>query len=400
MSNFNVKYLLLLFVTFYGLDAFSQSVSISPASFSKACGVAVTSKTFTATPSNFTGTVYYSWSAGTNGYWKYNGTPVTAPVSTGTSASITLTADACASSPSNVTVTAANGTKTATATASVTQPAFLLNGPSAICDGSSATYSIGNLSCSSTTYSWSVSPTGYTTPTSGTGSTFTISKSGSTNGPVTVKAILTNACSSSPVTLTKSVAAGVDVQPLTGTYSTSCCTNPLYTVNQNIPVGNVYVQYQWPGISNPVATLAPGSPSGTGFYAFSGGFSFNIASQQQIGVYITGTNACGQQMATRSFLQSGSFRIVASPNPARDYINVKITPQPVTNKTPVPAAGGETIISLYNSRTGFLVQQWKFSETTITDYNLKLFSTKAGMYDLRVERNGQSVAAKIMVGEK
>jgi V8-like Glu-specific endopeptidase len=180
--------------------------------------------------------------------------------------------------------------------------------------------------------------------------------------------------------------------PLAGTYSTNAATKTLQTVNF-VPTGNIYVQYQWPGATNIVATLAPGSPSGSGFSAFPGRFSFNIFNGQTITVNLTGNGACGPVSATRTFIQSSysSFAIKASPNPASGTVNVSISRIEVADSSGASslqsAVSNTTEFSLYDATTNVLVKKWKYKENVVSsDYNLNIAGIKSGYYVLKMER--------------
>ena len=107
---------------------------------------------------------------------------------------------------------------------------------------------------------------------------------------------------------------------------------------------------------------------------------------------------CGVQVtATRAYIQSsGGFKIAASPNPARGNIILKLTNMASKSDN---ISTGMTKISLYNSRSGALVQQWTFPEVKLTDYNLRLNGVQAGTYDIRVERNREPASTKIIIDQ-
>ncbi|HET7117496.1 MAG TPA: T9SS type A sorting domain-containing protein [Hanamia sp.] len=171
-----------------------------------------------------------------------------------------------------------------------------------------------------------------------------------------------------------------------------------------MPVGNIYAQYQWPGVSNITATLTSGSPPGTGFYSFPGHFSFNIASGQQVSVYLNGTSACGSVDATCTFIQSSYYYLVVSPNPASNNINVAITEVADTTgkmaeeqKLISSNTSGITQMYLYDFNTGILVKQWNFKEMKSANYNLNIAGVKSGVYLLKMERNNKATSTKIIV---
>ncbi len=274
-----------------------------------------------------------------------------------------------------------------------------ISGDNSFCTTSNP-YSISNLPANSSV-TWSVSPSGLANLSCTNCNQTTLTRI--SDGTVTLTATITNGCGST-VVISKYVAVGGNIPALTGTYSTATNTLTMQTVNF-VPSGNIYAQYQWPGITNISAALAPGSPSGTGFYSFSNGFSFNISSGQNISVNITGTNSCGRQTtATRTFIQSGGYSIVASPNPATSDINVSIKQVADTsassknsNALTYSNTSNITKMYLYDFNTGLLVKQWSFQETKSNNYNLNIADIKAGAYVLKMERNNKSTSTKIIV---
>ncbi len=263
-----------------------------------------------------------------------------------------------------------------------------------------STYSLTNIPANSTV-SWSASPSGLVNLSCTNCNQTTLTRV--SDGTVTLVATIANACGTTSLVLNKSIAVGGNIAALAGTYSTSTNTFPLQTVNF-VPSGNIYAQYQWPGITNISAALAAGSPPGTGFYSFPNGFSFNISSGQTISVNITGTNACGRPVtATRTFIQSSGFLIAVSPNPATSNLNVSITQVEDTSRTvsskPLTTSNtsGVTKMYLYNFYTGVLVKQWTFNEIKSINYNLNIGGVKPGVYALKMERDNKSTSTKIIV---
>lgn len=379
------------------------SFSISPASVPITCG-SITPVTFTVNNGGgTTGITNYTWNLGAtpNGWKLPNGTAAPATYSTGTTNTLTLT-PICGSVQKNVSATVtANGNtyNTNTSTVSITQPALSINGNSTICSGSS-NYLINGLPCNASV-AWSITPATGIANLSCSSCT-TTSLSYVSNGTVTLTAIVSNLCGGANVTMSRDISIG-SPNSLTGTYSTVTSTKTLQTVNF-VPSGNIYAQYQWPGISNIVAVLTSGSPSGTGFYSFTNGFSFNISSGQSVSVYLTGNGSCGQVNATRSFIQSSSYSLVASPNPATNNINVAITEVQDTasstanSKVSITSnTRGITKMFLYDFNTGVLVKQWTFKEMESINYNLNIVGVKTGVYVLKMERNNKITSTKIIV---
>lgn len=262
--------------------------------------------------------------------------------------------------------------------------------------------------CNSATYFFRNIPTGATINwVSGDNSIATVNNQGvvtrvgNANGTVRITATITLPCGINVVEF-KDIYVG-SPNSLTGTYSTATNTLPMQTVNF-VPSGNIYAQYTWPSVSNPVATLAPGSPSGTGFYSYPNMFSFNISSGQNITVNLSGNGTCGQVTATSTFIQSSFYSIVASPNPATSNINVSITEVEDTSASAanskaltVSNSSGITKMYLYDFYTGALVKQWTFKEMKSNNYDLSIIGVKKGTYVLKMERDNKTTSTKIIV---
>lgn len=229
-----------------------------------------------------------------------------------------------------------------------------------------------------------------------------VTRAAGADGTVRITGTITLPCGNN-VTEFRDIFVG-SPNTLTGTYSTATKTVPMQTVN-SVPIGNIYAQYQWSGVSNPVASLNSGSPAGTGFYSNPNMFSFNISSGQNIGVYLTGTGACGQVNATRAFVQSSysSFSITASPNPAKGRINVTIAKVANTSTSQVQTKALKnntmsiTKMSLYNYNTNALVKQWTYQETKSENYSLDIMGIKSGYYVLKMERDNKTTTTKILI---
>jgi hypothetical protein len=269
----------------------------------------------------------------------------------------------------------------------------------ALCSGTRV-FSVQNVS--GATYSWTYS-SGLLAVSATNQASFTVQRNGTGSGTQWVEVSITTPCSGTSVTSRLEFNV---VSQLTGTYSTSTATKPLNTVNF-VKAGNIFAQYQWPGVTNLSAVLAPGSPSGTGFYSTSSTFSFNLAVNQNISVYILGTGPCGDQLqATRTFVYSSSpFRLVASPNPAKENISLEISALPGTLETPTAEPSknlsgnstGITKVFLYDLYTNLLVRQWTYREAKSGNYNLNIAGMKSGVYMLKVERDNKQSTTKVIV---
>jgi Secretion system C-terminal sorting domain len=303
----------------------------------------------------------------------------------------------CTSTNTTVSASSAGCVKTKTITACT---AGSITGPNTLC--TTANYTLSNPVGSSII--WSTNPAGIADINCVNCNPVTLTKV--ENGQITLTASITS-CSGSPVTASKIITVGNTYAPLTGTYSTNGGgTKPLYTVN-SVPVGNVYTQFQWSGVTNISSALAVGAPSGTGFYSYGNMFSFNIATSQAVTVNITGTSTCGQVIATRTFVQSNySYAVSVSPNPANATINVAITK--VFNPSSGTASSLQqlelsksntdiTKMYLYDFYTNNMVKQWTYNEKESTSYNLNIAGVKSGVYLLKMERDSKTTVTKIII---
>lgn len=278
-----------------------------------------------------------------------------------------------------------------------------INGSTAnLCSGT-RTFTVKSIS--GAVYSWANS-SGLVAVGANNQASYSVQWNGSASGAQWVDATITIPCSGASVTNRVNFSVGGTISPLTGTYSTSSSTKVLNTVNF-VPAGNIFVQFQWPGATNIVATLAPGSPSGTGFFATSTNCSFNIAVNQNVSVNFTATGTCGDQIfATRTFVYSSSpFRLVASPNPAKDDINLAVSTltngASITNPEEAENLNsntkGMTKMYLYDVYTNQPVRQWTYRETKASNYRLNITGVRTGVYLLKMERDNKTASTKVIV---
>ncbi len=249
-------------------------------------------------------------------------------------------------------------------------------------------------------FNWSF-PNGLLTIQSGQGTPDVLVKAiGS--GTETATVVITNSCGQQ-ATYTLNVTVG-SPNSLTGTYSTSTNTYPIQTVNF-VSSGYITGQFQWPQVSNITVTAGSGS-TGTGFYSVGNSFSFTLASGQSMYLNFNGTGLCGPVSASRSFIQSGGYAIVASPNPATSDVNMNITDVADTtsaensvknNVATSSNTAGITKIYLYDITSGSLIKQWTYQEMKNNNYKLNVSGVKSGTYLLKMERNNKSAATKIII---
>lgn len=209
---------------------------MSPTSLSIACGTTKTQTFTVSNPYNVTGVTSYTWNIGTapNG-WLYNGSAAPASFSTTTN-SISLTS-VCGVIPKNISVNVMKGTtvyKTYTCTVSNTQQAYTITGNDPLCT-STGQYSVSPALCGAT-YSWVSSYTNIATVTSG-GNPATVTKVG--NGKTTLTAKISNGCSGSNLTVSRTIQVGNITSSFSVSGPSSACPNQTQYYSTNAPVGNI-----------------------------------------------------------------------------------------------------------------------------------------------------------------
>ncbi len=248
-------------------------------------------------------------------------------------------------------------------------------------------------------YAWSTSPTGLVSISNPAIASPTLSYQAP--GNTTVSATLSTVCNSTGINVTKALNVGT-VNNLTGTYTTSSNTYPLYTFNM-VPIGPINGNFTWPNISNISISY---NGSGTWYYGSSNTFALYLASGQYMNLTFNGTGTCGTVTATRTFQQSGGgYAIIASPNPASGTMNISINDAKDTasiNASQVMASIEQTStpstrFSLYDINSGSLIKQWSYAEAENTLYTINLSGIKTGIYSLKMERNNKVATTKVIV---
>jgi hypothetical protein len=269
-----------------------------------------------------------------------------------------------------------------------------VSGPSGFC--TTATYTIANFGgIQDINIQWSC-PNGTCVVIAGQGTpTATMSRIG--DGNETITAILSNRCNQSATYTLPNVAVG-SPNSLTGTYTGSAGTKPLLTFN-TVPVGNIAGNYTWTGITN---ISISHSGSGTWSYGSSNTFGFYLNTGQNMNLTFNGTGNCGAVNATRTFLQSGGFSVVASPNPTSDNININIIPSDDTTTSTLKSSANTTSnkltsMSIYDINSGRLVRKWDYQEAEKMQYILNIIGINKGIYVLKVTRNNFTSSIKIIV---
>jgi uncharacterized protein YggU (UPF0235/DUF167 family) len=136
----------------------------------------------------------------------------------------------------------------------------------------------------------------------------------------------------------------------------------------------------------------------------SGSYSRNTATAR-----LLANSACGsidQRYTLEAIVNGYSFRMTASPNPAKGNINVKLdktvdtsynTSAKQQSLAKGSTAGSKTILSLYEMNSNTLVKQWSYNETDASNYNLNIVGVKTGWYVLRMDRDNSVTTTKIFV---
>jgi len=126
-------------------------------------------------------------------------------------------------------------------------------------------------------------------------------------------------------------------------------------------------------------------------------------------VRLTYTNLCGVVTTDGVTVYStcSGFRMIVSPNPAQNKINLSLNP--VDNNNTISNAStssaplktveskGKTIVSLFEVNTKRLVKQWTYNEFQSLNYNLNITGFKKGVYVLQVDRDNQTNVTKIII---
>lgn len=196
-----------------------------------------------------------------------------------------------------------------------------VSGPTTLCAGQTATYSIGSVS-GATSYNWTV-PSGWTI-TSGQGTTSINVTAGSANGNVCVTA--SNACGTSSPSCTNVTINTAPAQPGAITGSASVCSGQSLTYSISAVTGAT--SYTW------------SVPSGWTINSGQGTTSINVTTNSNTGnVCVTASNSCGTSPAQ-------CLAITVGTAPA--------TPGVITGSNPVcPSAVNTYSISVVGGATSY-----------------------------------------------
>lgn len=296
-----------------------------------------------------------------------------------------------------------------------------------ICSGTK-TFTLSALPPGAVVNSWVISdPSLATVPNGSTGTSVVVTKVGG-DGRVTLTANVTQCGTTYQIPVTINLGANVPA-----TYNVSSNTNVSYNnqyqyyTNPPPPYGLGYaylhanetvlfISY----INNSFLTNPTWTVSGTynSFSSSSGSFNLYMTapnsgyySRNSATVKLTANSACGVVNKTyilQAILSYSAYKIVASPNPATNNINVSI--KEVADTSGVTKTNEQSLNSsnttnitkmyLYDFNTGVLLKQWSFKESKSNNYNLNVASVSPGAYVLKMERNNKIATTKIIVNYK
>ncbi|MEO8406466.1 MAG: trypsin-like peptidase domain-containing protein [Chitinophagaceae bacterium] len=267
--------------------------------------------------------------------------------------------------------------------------ALSITGSSGFCTGSQQ-YTLNG--APNSTITWTVSSSIATI--TATGNPVTLTKV--YDGYVTITATVAG-CNGN-ATATKVVMLGAPVSIAT---SLNGCNGDYQYWNMNAgPVGNA-TNWSWTvdylGTNSQITIFNPSSPST--MVSVKGGGT----------VRLTYTNICGiaKQDGITVYSTCHAFRLVVSPNPAKDKINVNLTgvkdfgtpeaEDQTTTRLQGIKSTGKTIMSLYDLYTKKLVKQWSYSESKNANYDLPVSGLLKGIYVLQVDRDNETRVTKVII---
>lgn len=264
---------------------------------------------------------------------------------------------------------------------------FSISGDNIFCTTTSNNYFISNLPVGATVQ-WQVTPSGIVTVNSPNSAQTTLTKN--SDGVITLSVSITNPCGS-PYVATKTITTGTP--NLTGTINPASSTQPLGMFNNITGPATTYVSYTWPSVSNITITTLGSNPY-TPVYSYTGGFYFNLTGG--LAIRIAGTSTCnGSVYSDRYFTRSsGGYRMIVSPNPAKEKMTVSIVDVSPSIKS--STLQEPVTMTLYNANSMLLIKRWTFSANQ-KDYTLNIQAIKMGQYVLVVEKGKNRQSQKITI---
>lgn len=277
-----------------------------------------------------------------------------------------------------------------------------ITGPSNLCAGTTATYSIPNLP-SGVTPTWSSSNTSYATINPSTGVATPV---GTNTSSVTFTATIPATTTCGALTATKVVRAGSPGLVLVGTYtsaSTGVTTSLSNNSNPVVPRGTYYINMTPLTAQSRAPTTATINPWSFGDAGSAG--AYNTDNNQRGVIMLTGytgasvnisaVDACG---STASFYfrlsPAATFRLAASPNPATSDLTVEaVISEPSEAQNVTTDDQPSFTAQLYNSY-GIVVLK-KDSQKGKVQFDTR--SLPAGLYTLRAGAGKEAVSKHIQV---
>lgn len=266
---------------------------------------------------------------------------------------------------------------------------------SPLCSGT-RTFSVQNVS--GVTYSWTYSSSLSVIGSVNT-SQITVQRNGSSVAAAWVSVEISTSCSASPIINTLNFNAGSP--PLSISSSTNGCNGSyqIWNLVNNTPNNgtNWFWSVSYLGTNSQINIYTPSTPST--YLSVKGGGA----------VRLNYTDLCGVAATDGVTVYStcGGYRIVVSPNPAKNDMNVSFVPKSKDNTefnstadiTPLPnvKSQGKTIISLFDVSSNRLTQQWQKNEAVSKNYNLNINGLRKGVYILQIDRDDQTTVTKVII---
>ncbi len=387
----------------------AASFTLTPSPVSVICGKANPVTLTINNVNNTPGVTGYTWNLGAGNTWIYNGTAAPASVVTTTN-TLTLS-PTCGTTPTNISASVSAGTTYQTNTAAITSinETLSITGSNPLC--SSAVYSIANLpACGATVTGWAASPTGIVQVMDNGNNTATITKVADGQVTITATVNLTNQCNSSTVNLSFPLSSGAIA--LTGYYVINSnyhqpAQRPLYTNNSVIWLPpnqsfGVTAYITNPNLPSPTwsraASSYPFSWSSSGTQLNFSGTAGSTAYNQRNGTFTFSVNTgCSVTATTYTWpviVQSGGFRVAASPNPATDNVVVSIADESEEVKN---LSREETVsMTLYKLDGTSVVKRWIFKNNQ-NKFTVNVSDVKKGNYILKVQKGKHQQSEQIII---
>ena len=265
-----------------------------------------------------------------------------------------------------------------------------ISGDNNFCTNSNS-FTIPNIS-TGVNISWSANPNGIVSINSPNGLQTTLTKIG--NGLITLTATISNACGSSFSISKPNIEVGTPqysyeiIPSPISSYTTCHKLNKTYSFTAQ-PAGNepYYQTRQFSWVLNDLDNYNP-----TVLNSTSKTVSFEFPYEGNFQLTVRPKNSCGvggplsiyeEELYASSYCSGGGgyYKVVASPNPTRNNLNVEIKDMSVETEKLV--ANERTLYQLYNFNQTHLVKQWAFDGIQ-KKQNLNVVGLTKGQYVLVV----------------